>query len=221
MFRNTVDIYLVVFTTAIIKFVKDRLESSAKIQELESQMATVQYNAVVGNIDSSLMLDALGQFINLSDHKSKKASDIISNMSHVLDGALYKSRQKDHSIHIELELLDSYLSLVQSVYPNYTQRSYEKVIESGNICVPVMCLQKIMAHQYKELRGQLDHADIDILVLEKSDELIFQNTYTYDSAKSLDFTSTIGIVRTYFDEKSDVNILEEMGQTIVTIKIQR
>ena len=46
-FRNTVDVYLVVFTTAIIKFLKDTLESSSKIELLNKEMSQVQYNTII------------------------------------------------------------------------------------------------------------------------------------------------------------------------------
>ena len=175
-FRNTVDIYIVVFITAIIKYVKDYWASKSRIEQLQTEVAQVQYNSVVGQIQPHLILDTLDRIIEKSSNKSKDTPQVIANLSDVLDGVLYKTRTTHHTVSAEIAQLESYLQLLSQVYPEVKQEILEKVLTASTNKIRVLCLQKVVAYIHDEVKKQLTNAHWHILIIQEEGHLITQIT---------------------------------------------
>ena len=219
LFINSVEIYVVVFITAIIKFVKDRLSFNTRLEQLEAEVARVEYHSVLGMIEPRLMLDSLDKIIYESEQKSKEAPKIIADMSEVLDGVLYKTRVKEHAIIDEIAQLESYLSLVAQVYPKVRKKSYEKELISGIDHIPVLCLQKVMSFLYHSLNTRTKDADLDILLIETKSELLYQISVGHEGDDRIDLNGLDDIIVAHYKERALYIIIEEREETIVKITV--
>lgn len=222
LFRNTVDIYIVVFITAIIKFVKDYWASKSRIEQLQTEVAQVQYNSVVGQIQPQLILDTLDTIIDKGSTKSQDTPQVIANLSEVLDGVLYKTRTTYHNVYSEVAQLESYLQLLSQVYPKVKQEKLEKVLATSTNKIRVLCLQKVVAYIHNEVRKQATSAHWHILIIEEEGYLITQITISQNEdqpnkIKALKFEQLDEVVKTHFDEETKYDILDETEETIIKV----
>lgn len=220
LFRQTVDIYIVVFTTAIIKFVKDHWASQGRIEQLQAEVARVEYNSVVAGVDSALVLDTLDKIISSNDHNNRHTSEMIAALSHVLDGVLYKTRSSTIKIEEEIDQLESYLQLVSQVYPDIQMRNYEREVTDIGRLAPVLSLHKVMSFLYAEIKKQVRKATLDILLFERDECLYFQITVSEFGDRTLDLRGLEELFKTHFEDDVKHHILEEKDQIVIKIMME-
>ncbi len=223
LFRNTVDIYIVVFITAIIKYVKDYWASKSRIEQLETEVAQVQYNSVVGQIQPHLILDTLDTIIKKSSNKSADTPQVIANLSEVLDGVLYKTRSTHHTVTAEITQLENYLQLLSQVYPAVQQEPLEKVVAPSISKIRVLSLQKVVSYIHSEVRKQLPSITTKWQTLiiqeqyEQKDSLILQITISHPKDQRPTFDQLDEVINTHFDEETKYDILDETDETIIKV----
>ncbi len=223
LFRNIVDIYIVVFITAIIKYVKDYWASKSRIEQLETEVAQVQYNSVVGQIQPQLILDSLDVIIEKSGNKSPDAPQVIAHLSDVLDGVLYKTTTTHHTITAEITQLESYLQLLAQVYPAVQQEPLETAVAPSISKIRVLSLQKVVSYIHNEVRKQLPSITTKWQTLiiqeeyEQKDSLILQITISHPKDQRLTFDQLSEVINTHFDEETKYDILDETEETIIKV----
>lgn len=216
-FRLSIDIYIVVFVTAIIKFVKDYWASKSRMELLHAEVAQVQYNSLVAKIEPQLVLDTLDLIIDSSEKESKNTPEIIASMSEVLDGVLYKSRTGIHSIKKEVDHLEQYLNLLSKVYPSIKQASFEKVLHDGQKNIKALGLQKVIAYLFKSAKTQLSGAIWETLIMEQKDQLIVQISISELNKRNLELPELNTIINTHFEEDFNYDILENEDEYVVKL----
>ena len=170
--RNLVDIYIVVLITAIIKYIKNFLDSRGRIEILEAELADVQYQSLLGKIDPQLILDSLDRIILKSEEDSKELPQIIANLSEVLDGVLYKTRNEHHSLRLEIEQVKLYVHLFSQVYPEHQLGTFDLMISAPTTEVAVMSLKRPVALLFNQLKEVWSTTRFDVLVIDDAGLII-------------------------------------------------
>ena len=219
LFRNLVDIYIVVFVTGAIKFIKSNLDSRRSIEQLQSEMASVNYSSLKSKVDSDFILNALEEIIHQSKHNKDEAPDTIAQLSNVLDDALYGATEEKRSLQQEVKQLFSYLDLSAKINEWLEIKNMESQIGDPTLTITTRSVQELLQIILRSCAKKNQNISMDLIVLNEERKCIIQVTLAGNSIEP-DFQSHLGEhLELYFPLKNELSLSIEENEINLLIKL--
>ena len=217
-FKETVNIYIVVFSTAIIKFLKDTLQSRTKIELLNKEMGQVQFSTLVNQIDSDLVIDTLDTIIHKADAQTSDLPDTIAGLSSVLDDILYKAPTDHYNLTDEIALINNFVDLHNIVYETYQVSRVDHFVQDGSKPYRAMTFQKPLSSLFKKLRPQLKSAQIELLLIQETEQLILQVSIDSPALSMIAFRKMSSALEVICKDHLEYELLDHDDQLIIKLK---
>ena len=219
LFRNLADIYIVVFVTGAIKFIKANLESRKTIEQLQSEMASVNYNRLKSKVDSEFILSSLQEIIALSKDQKDDAPATIARLSEVLDDALYGTSTDKRSLFIEAEQLEHYLELSDQVHAWLHIHSIETHLTDPTLSISTRSLHEILQIIINECSKNHKELAMELMILNEDSKCVLQVEFKRDidgvqlSSKLEEYLSQ------YFAGRYELNLESDESDNNLLIKL--
>ena len=216
-FRNCVNIYIVAFSTAIIKFLKDALESRSKIELLNKEMAQVQYTTIVSAIDTELVIDTLDTIIDKADSKLNDLPRTIAGLSSVLDDILHKAPADHFNLTDEIALINNFVDLHNIVYETHQVSRVDHLVRESSKPYRARTFQKPLSSLLKKLRSQLKSSLIELILIEEDDSLVLQLSIESPENINVARDSLLTDLADICGDKLEHELLNEDNQLIIKL----
>lgn len=176
--RYTVDVYLVVFVTATIKFIKDHLEARQEMENLKAEMMRVEYNILQSKLRPDFVLRSLALIKSQSLVRPSLASGTISHLSIALDDILYQSQKEVRDLAVETERLNSYVQLFAGSSKNISAVTFDSQLDDSNWPIKTLVLNKLLSSVLEQIEKSEEELALNIVVIRKNERCITQATLT-------------------------------------------
>lgn len=167
LFRNMVDVYLIVFVTATIKIIKDLLESRQIMDQLEVQKSKSQIQFLQAKLQQEFMLRTFKLIKNKSIRGDVDTPEVIASLSDVLSEALYNTNPISRNLLTEVQGLQKYANLYALSSDRIEDISIEWRLENELAQIPTLSLHNTVEEVFDQIENQLQvPTKVDIVVIE-------------------------------------------------------
>ena len=221
LFRNLVDIYIVVFVTGAIKFVKAHMDSRHSIEQLQIELAQVNYNTLKSQMNTEFVLSTLQLIIDQSKMKSTHTSDTIAQLSSILDDTLYQSKSEFRPLLKEVEQVKAYLEISGRIIPTLEIRSFDYSNISGTLPIKSRILIQLCELIIDQLATIQDGKTlIDIVLLQENGYCILQFSRNQKQKMFFNSVAVNEFLKKQYSKEYDVNNDFEGMEWTLTIKLK-
>jgi len=220
-FRNMVDVYLVVFISATIKFIKDHLESRQLIEDLESEMTKVEYNILQAKIQPQLMLRSLQLIKSMSIEGHQNTPHLIADLSEVLDDAIYQSRQEERPLEEEVDKLETYAHLYARSSSKIDKIKVERALGNGTSKIRTLVLNNLTEVILDQIEAKsTKEVNLNILTLVQKDECIFQVVIEPTLSFDVDQSKLENLLGMVYQKRYFFEVINDTESTSIQVKIK-
>ncbi len=232
---NVIDLnFLVYFSIVGIAhtyyFINQLKEAEAAKNMEKLKLIGVKLNTLQAQINPHFFFNTLNSISSLMVNDVKKAQDTVVNVADLLRTMLDINEVTTISLSKELDILDKYLDIMQTRYPN--SLVVEKQIDEGvdNYLVPSLIFQPILENaikhgfskQIKVLKVWVKverTLDGDLMLSVENNGKPLPKSFDVSKTKGLGLKNTIDRLKILFEHKASFNMKNTEQRVVVQIKI--
>ena len=161
------------------KTIKEKEDEREKIHQLEKEKIATELKYLKSQLNPHFLFNTLNNLYSYVITKSPKASDMVLQLSEILDYILYRSQQQSVPLAEEVHTIENYIALERIKYGERLDVEFEKKMSKHEVSITPLLLLSIVENAFKH--GVRDHITkpkikIQLLQLESQIEFTVWNT---------------------------------------------
>ena len=208
--------------------IRDRIISDKIAKDKENEYLKTELSLLRSQVSPHFMFNVLNNMVALARKQSDQLEPSLIKLSSLMRYMLYETEEEKVSLEKETEYLQSYIDLQQQRFGKKVVINVAMFAADQLYFIEPMLLIPFVENAFKHGTGMIEHAQIDIELCAKKNNLLFkvQNKYNPGSVEIKDKASGIGLVNVQrrlqllYSGRHQLSIDNAGGLFTVTLQIQ-